>query len=461
MFIKDEAGAEWTQAASGDRWVNFDEGMEVAENFVSSLVGIVPRVHHKMHDLDDAYTFAAGSAAANAIPLIGAPTNAFNGGGSTSEAGTYLAAVGETLERYSAAWVDPAVWTGSFNELRKSSLDSTIVGPQDLRMFTQEQFSKSDFPYDQFLAGSEVVWKGGWDLTNDSPAFVPARLIQLADVGSESAKIGYATSSGLAYHVSPAEAILAGLYELIERDAFMQVWYGRLSLPIIDTESDEQLTLLMNRHCNPSGLSVSLVNMTSLSGIPSVLAVTRNHVNSVAPVALGAAAASSLRSAAFTAAVESLQTRSWMRAEQRDGRTIRISNSDFERDIRNFDDHIRLYCDPEAAEKTDFLTAGPTESDDLEPRVRTSSPNDQIADIVQYFRDLGVRLLAFDMTSPDVTEGGGHVFRLFSPDLQMLDVGYRARFLGNPRLRTHPFEMGVTSKVIGQDELNPLPHPFP
>lgn len=452
---------EWIRSASGETWSNYSDGLSVMSNFVSPLVGIVPRVHHKMHDLDDAYTFAAGSSAASSQRLIGAATNAFNGGGATTEDGTYLAAVGESLERYSAAWVDPSIIISSYRRLRDAHPDSTVVGPEDLEMFSEDQFDSVDFPFERFLPDTNLAWKSGWDLTNEVPAFVPARLIQLAEINSDEARIGYATSSGLAFHITPAEAILAGLYELIERDAFMQVWYGSLSLPQLEPASDDKLSRLMERFCSPAGLSLGLVNMTSISGVPSVLAVTRNYANDIAPVALGASSAPSLREAAFTAAVESMQTRSWMRAEQRDGRSIDFAAADFDRDIKNFEDHIRLYCDGAAVSKTEFLTAGPFESDDLEPRVDVSSPNAQISDLLSFFQERRARILAFDLTSPDVTEGGGHVFRVFSPDLQMLDVGYRARYLGSSRLRRNAYDLGIVESPFELSELNPFPHPFP
>jgi ribosomal protein S12 methylthiotransferase accessory factor len=43
----------------------------------------------------------------------------------------------------------------------------------------------------------------------------------------------------------------------------------------------------------------------------------------------------------------------------------------------------------------------------------------------------------------------------------MLDVLQRARFLGNPRLRTVPAQLGYRARPLSVDDLNPDPHPFP
>ena len=49
--------------------------------------------------------------------------------------------------------------------------------------------------------------------------------------GVEPVLLAPSTSSGLACHGSLEEASLSGLFELVERDAFMLVWSNRLSLP--------------------------------------------------------------------------------------------------------------------------------------------------------------------------------------------------------------------------------------
>jgi ribosomal protein S12 methylthiotransferase accessory factor len=73
----------------------------------------------------------------------------------------------------------------------------------------------------------------------------------------------------------------------------------------------------------------------------------------------------------------------------------------------------------------------------------------------------GASFYATDVTTVDVRDADLRVVRCYSPELQALDVGYRTRFLGGPRLRTRPYELGLIDEPLRFETLNPAPHPFP
>ena len=90
---------------------------------------------------------------------------------------------------------------------------------------------------------------------------------------SREIRIGHATSSGLACAATLEEAILVGLLELVERDAFMLVWHDRLSLPLLDWSGDEAIARIDERYFAPSRLRYSAVDLSVFFGVPTVLGV--------------------------------------------------------------------------------------------------------------------------------------------------------------------------------------------
>ncbi|WP_308443599.1 YcaO-like family protein [Brevibacterium casei] len=408
-------------------------------------------------------TYAIGSETADGEYLIGSTNNKFNGGGAISETGTYLAAIGECVERYSGAWVP-------WDKLRKTTYmalaqDSTPgVHPGLWNPFHPRQFDDPDFEYRPLTPDVEIHWSSMEDLSTGKQVWVPSQMLYLypTDPHHERSAVGYATSSGLAFHSTPAEAILGGLYELIERDAFMIAWHSNLSMPLVDVASHPDLSKFMERYVEPSGVEINLVDLTRISTIPSVLAVAINRHTEHAPVALGAAAGPSLLIAAQEAAIECLQTRNWVKAEQRDGNSLDPSPEEMADTIRSFDDHIRFYANDKALDRVDFLISSEERTEvPTAAGFAGATPNEEIATVVSTLNSQGVDVFATDLTSPDVLEARGAVFKVFSPQLQMLDVGFHRRFLGSDRLRTRAHELGLRTADMHFEDFNPLPHPFP
>ncbi len=73
----------------------------------------------------------------------------------------------------------------------------------------------------------------------------------------------------------------------------------------------------------------------------------------------------------------------------------------------------------------------------------------------------GSSAYAVDLTSPDVARLGFRVVKTIAPELCALDASHRARFLGGARIRRAAFVLGLTSRPLLVEELNPDPHPFP
>ncbi|WP_260984727.1 YcaO-like family protein, partial [Brevibacterium casei] len=178
-------------------------------------------------------------------------------------------------------------------------------------------------------------------------------------------------------------------------------------MPLVDVASHPDLSKFMERYVEPSGVEINLVDLTRISTIPSVLAVAINRHTEHAPVALGAAAGPSLLIAAQEAAIECLQTRNWVKAEQRDGNSLDPSPEEMADTIRSFDDHIRFYANDKALDRVDFLISSEERTEvPTAAGFAGATPNEEIATVVSTLNSQGVDVFATDLTSPDVLEAG-------------------------------------------------------
>lgn len=445
-------GPEWTPAAESER---------LLKPLLSEVVGVATRLYRQMHDVDDAFAFAVGARACQSEHLVGEPCAQAVGGGALDERSATLSAIAETVERYSAVyWWEHAMVQATWSEL--TARGEPAVSPDQLRLFTDAQYADPEFPFTRFTEDTRISWVRGTDLRDGSATWLPAVLVFLSGPHRETAeRISNSTSNGLAAGCTWDEALCSGLLELVERDGFSTVWHNRLSMPLIDPDSDPEVKAFFDRHVRPAGLDVSLVDLSRFCDVPAVLTVVRNRVTGISPIAVGGAAAGTPQRAIVKAVIEAFQTRVWMRAEQREGNLL-PPDTDFAAEVHRFDDHVRLYAGPGLEHETEFLDAS-TERvavADL-PVLPDHRPRALARAVLERLHRQDIDVYLADATSPDVYEAGLIVARVFAPALVPLDSSFRARFIGPPRLRSRPVELGLLDGPLTDTELNPFPHPYP
>lgn len=126
------------------------------------------------------------------------------------------------------------------------------------------------------IGDQPLAWSEGLDIMSDRPVFVPWPLVGLDHRGARPS--GFEQSSdGLASGNRPAEAVLHGLCELVERDAWALTQlrpYDQLRGARIDPAAfgDTVLNIIVDR-IERAGMRLLLLNMTTDIGVPSFLAV--------------------------------------------------------------------------------------------------------------------------------------------------------------------------------------------
>lgn len=386
-----------------------------------------------------------------------------NGGSGLTAQDARGAALGEGLERYCCSVYDHGdLLVGSYDEVSRAH---PAVRPDDLALFRPHVDTA---PGSAHAHDVPLAWVWAWRPVARSAVLVPACLVYMPYFPGtpDEVVLAPAVSTGLACASTVDDAVLRGLCEAVERDAFMITWMNRLPVPRVDLTSDPRLRRVYADRLARDGLEYLLVRTTTDLGVPSFLCVLLDHRRSPTMISVGGAAGLDPVRAATKAMTEAVQTREWGKfLGGPEGRAPFAAEYD---DVRDFEDHVRLYAYGDMEHAVDFLRSGPLVGLDEgagappgPPPPWPRSVGADLATVLGRLDDAGLDVLALDLTTTDVHEAGYRVARTIVPQLQPLDADHRLRFLGGRRLYEAPVRMGYRTAPSTVADLNPVPHPYP
>ncbi|MEO8888783.1 MAG: YcaO-like family protein [Jatrophihabitantaceae bacterium] len=397
------------------------------EALVSADVGVVHRVDAGVTQYDHPRLAPTFAQVCDTGPLFGVAHPARAGGMAEDPRHSRLAALGEAVERYSAAAV-PA------SRLRSAR-------PVDL---AGAPLVEPDWTADPGEPGV-IRWVRGSRLRpvgSSEPAWIAASRVYLSDA-DEPGRVAVPTSTGLACHPDPWRALYSALLEVIERDAVMITWLTRTGGEPLRTSlrwlGDQGNAVRFDRAVE----HYELYRLDSPTGVPVVFAVAFGAEQQPG-AAVGAAADLDLGRACRKALVEAHQTMHWASHMMTAGRTGSADGA-----LRDLDDHVAHYLDHQYVRAFDFLRRGTRAALDVELGVLPPAvdPEAGCRALVARAEAAGVDCFAVDVTAPEVRSAGLWVIRAVLPGLYPLLVGDNKR-PDHPRLRASA-------------PVNPDPHPFP
>jgi ribosomal protein S12 methylthiotransferase accessory factor len=377
-----------------------------------------------------------------------------NGGAGLSRAAAYRAALGEAIERYcSSVYFREELLLGSHAEVSRRT---RALSPGELALFhpTQRAFIR----YAWFESDTRISWTEGRSVTRREPVLVPACLTYLpfwpfrVDEGEQA--IGPSISTGQASGSSFHDALLAGLYEVVARDAFVITWLNRLPVPRIDLSSSARAMAVFRGRFERPHLRYSLHWLATDIAIPCVLCLVVDTSRQPPMICAGGAANLDPERAVIKALVEAAQTREWARVMGR-GRLPRVIESDYS-NLDDFEDHVFLYAYGDMRPTVEFLLAA---NEEVPLADIPSLPGRDVERALDAVHDRGLEVITVELTTPDVAECGYRVLKIVVPGAQQLEGDHTHRLLGGSRLYDVPPAFGTPPKDI--TELNPDPHPFP
>jgi len=438
------------------------ETLRRASRLVSRRVGIIRDVRPTATCAEDPaiFSFGATTSSLSLSPRI-ASSGKTGGAGETIEAAA-AAAIGEAVERYSTLFYDKsqmilAAWR---------DLHEPAVPPDLLRLFSRQQVAQPGRRgrLDYFDEDSRIHWAWGWSLTQNRARLVPAALVYLGyEVDPEEAAIGSNASTGLAAGLTLEAAILSGLYEVVERDAFAISWLFRhVRRKVLVDDAELRAKLQAAFASDRSDVSLELFDLTVDVPICSMLAILRRPAEFGPAVCLSAAARLSPPAAVRKCLVELGQGLPYLRfmmAQLREWVPLPDHS-----DLTTFDHHVMLYNkQPQLADAAlAFYRDAGAEPLSAIPQLATGRLKGDVERCVDLLAQAGHEVIVVDITTPDVRAAGFSVVRVLVPGLIPLHSNHRLPHLGVERLREVPWRFGWVER--GRDPLatiNRLPHPFP
>ena len=431
---------------------------DILDYLVDDLVGIVHSVEGAQNAAGVPNFFHFWALASNTQAFSRQANFARAGGASIDWETARSKAIGEAVERYCAAIYYP-------EELPISSYENApfpCIAPTEFALYSKEQYALPRFPYVPFEGVTPVRWTCANDLLTREKLHVPAAMVYVPyefhpKIGDN--PIVQPISTGLACHCSFAEAATNAICEVIERDALMITWQAQLARQHILTETLTPHNAESIKRFEKAGYSISLLNITTDVGVPSVLAVSRNNSVEAPPLVVAGSVAMNPEEAVRKSLEELDHTRDyyqWLKLNR-----ARLTPDPEYNNVVDQASHINFWCDPANTPLANFLFS--SEEYVSFDEIENISMNDAKVDLqvlLNKVRAAKYRVLLCDLTSPDVRELGLVVVRAIIPGFQPMFIGHKQRSLGGRRLSMVPMKLGYQS-ILAEGKDNPAPHPYP
>ncbi|QTE03036.1 TOMM precursor leader peptide-binding protein [Streptomyces cyanogenus] len=433
---------------------------ELYDIYVDGVAGVVPSV-------DDERGGPLPRAVAPLSSLRG--NSSQHGWGRTTDYRTSrLTAVLEALERFGGE--QPRGRRTTVTASRRE-LGERAVDPRAFGLYPDDRHDLPGFPYLRYHEDLVMPWVWGYSFARAEPVLVPERYAYYAAHSHDDPRFVYEISNGCAMGGCLEEAILCGLLEVAERDAFLMTWYGRMPIPRVDPGSarDRSIPMMIEHLRHRTGYEIQLYSATLEQGVPCFWAVGLDALGDPdRPRVLCAGGSALLAERAVVNVLHEMahlleHAKIYDAAErERAARMVRDPSL-----VKVMGDHSVLYSHPDAFDRFDFLLsereARPFAS--FEEQWRWPAYTDLRADLQEMLRrylDRGMDVVVVDQTTPEHRAGGFACVKVMVPGTLPMTFGHQNRRVdGLPRLLRVPYELGYRDRELTPEDVNPHPHPFP
>jgi len=357
--------------------------------------------------------------------------------------------IGEACERYMASYffLEDTIYTSA------NALKERVIPISDYIGFSDEQYNRDGFQFHKLDPEREIYWIEGYSLVTGKAVYVPAQQVWLGFPSKhKEERLFPQISTGLAAGETLEHAILTGLKEVIERDAFTTYWLlkntpKKIKLEDITCHYPELEALIKN-----TNLDVNLLWMSTELNIPCVLCVIR--LPEKKGIAIGMACHLDAIVAAEKAIVEAYHTYNWILEMRRSGAATTSRE-----EIYDFEHHVRFYFDPENHQYIEFLLEGSyLATEELQVnRYDKNGYSEQLGEVLQRLKKTDYTPYVVDISKPEFKEMNIYAAKAIIPGLQPLHVGLGTEYLDRQRLE----KIADIWQIPMPKTFNLEPHPFP
>lgn len=358
-------------------------------------------------------------------------------------------AIGEFLERYSLLhWKDYPFVVASQAELKRKQKRflnlNVLAGVAGKHIDDRAPFR----------------WVKGYELFAGVSTLLPAEFVfwNYSPLGDEPS-LFEANTNGAGGMFTLEGAILSGVRELIQRDAFLIFWLNTLAPPRVEQSSLEGKARFVADQLSRYRFDFEILDITTDIGLPAFAAVLIDGAGESRSAYIGAGCEANPDAAIARALEESLL----VYHSARQGKHV-FSLPDpyvpFQTPLGHYE-RVRLWANPNMFSQFAWFLAGKKISfQKVKSRFRVPlDPEGERAFIFDEFkkRGSGYEIYYYSAPHPILKKLEYYAVKTLIPELIPLYLEETHARLGGKRLQEVPKRLGYTGTVFP----NPLPHPFP
>ncbi|MGI9273924.1 MAG: TOMM precursor leader peptide-binding protein [Endozoicomonas sp.] len=421
---------------------SLEELKKLFKGWVDPVTGIIRHLNGHLGHLPDfpitasasVSTFTEGQFDPRGMGQVGS-------GKGLDEISAHISAIGEAIERYSAARFDKSkLKYASINQL-----DGPYLDPEDLVLYGKKQYQSQGFPFVPWRRKQKIHWVKGRSLGKDEPVWVPALVSYFNFSCPYEEQFSQVSSNGLAAGQDNDDAAIRACYELIERDAMMLSWYAQLPCQRlhIDSQYEGKMRLLIDE-ITSKGVQLELYLLDVGLHVPTVVCLAFGDGRYTPAVSVALSCHGDIHVAMRKALLEQGHVMPYLCH-------LMATSTSFPRhshEVRSLEDHAAYYFMSDKQQAFDFMRQ-PLESA-VHPDAWGYGRIRNIQDLRDRITGAGVDIAVVDVTSTDVSLSPFRVARAVGRHMQPIHFGEQFRRFDNPRLR----------RLLKGRPVNDNPHPI-
>jgi ribosomal protein S12 methylthiotransferase accessory factor len=363
-----------------------------------------------------------------------------------------LKTLGEALERYNLSIYQEKnfIWN-SYNSLKGKRID-----PQKFISFSKKDFhAKPKFNL-YTSKNDELNWMKGFSLTKKEEILIPAQLVFVPYYfTTKEPVIRFPITTGAACYNSLKGAILRGLLEVIERDAFMIFYLNKLSPPIINIQnSQDKLLEKIFSSIKRYKLELYILDISTDVPVYSILAIVIDKTGFGPAISLGMKSDLYIKNAIIGAIEESFHSRFWIKdiMIQKKIKSLWMEIQKKKDYISDLKERGIIWSELQMINKINFFFKGKK----VLLKKTSSTKTENLDSLLKWFTKQNIEVLYVNITPARLEREKIYVVKVIIPQFQPLYLDERFPYWEGKRLKEIPQKLGLKPLK----KVYKFPHPF-
>lgn len=342
------------------------------------------------------------------------------------------------------------------------NLGDKVIDPRQYCLHTDEQYNIDKFPFEKFQYNLELPWIKGVDLINNNEVYVCASMVFYGSKYTRQFKmLAFESSNGCAVGSTYTEAILAALFEIIERDSFLYTWYKRKACSNITNFilEDNDIDLMRNKIMMFSNIDIQFYNSTMDYGVPSIFALAYSDRKDMPAFAAAAGTGINYYEAAKSALNELSchYVRLQYLFSKKDINAKAMHMLQDSNKVKTMEDHGIVNALPEAYNRFDFLIESKVKfkTHDLKCQEITEAktPAQTLSVLIDKFKKYNFNIIVVDQTPIFMRKRNLYCVKVLVSNMLPITFGHIYSRINSYRL------LNSNNSILEFSSL--YPHPFP